>query len=278
MKLVITTVVALVALLYTGCATNLGNERHAQHGRDQIEITRVQVEARERMALDRAQAQANWALAMAQVAQASPETADAIAVALAVASVKGSSEETQGPVVTLQRMNNEALEWTKALVPTVGNVVTGLGVAAINADLAKRQSDNLRDVQINDANRDAAIVGSVADLGASAVSSTSTLGVAAVGSGGLDVTGDYYAVSDSAVIDQSSSADTDSSVNYSASDEAFLLTGTYNSSSNNTSGDTNTDSQNTSGDTNTDSQNTSGDTTTDSSDNSDNSVDNSGAP
>jgi hypothetical protein len=260
-KLKATTValVALVALLYTGCATEMGNHRHAQHGRDQIELTRVQVESRERMALDRAQAQANWALAMAQVAQASPETADAIAVALAVASVKGSSEETQGPVVQLQRMENSALEWTKALLPTVGNVVTGVGIAAINADVTKRQSDNMTKVQINEDNVDQAQYETLGNV----ASSVSTFAATAVQSAGGNTT---YTVSDTGILDMSQSTSGDT------------ISGDTNSDSYNTSGDTNTDSYNTTGDTNADSYNTQGDTTTDSSDTSDNSVTNPTGP
>ena len=255
-KLKATTValVALVALLYTGCATEMGNHRHAQHSRDQIELTRVQVESRERMALDRAQAQANWALAMAQVAQASPETADAIAVALAVASVKGSAEETQGPVVQLQRMENSALEWTKALLPTVGNVVTGVGIAAINADVTKRQSDNMTKVQINEDNVDQAQYETLGNV----ASAVATFGTSAVQNAGGNTT-TTYSVADSGILDMSQSTSGDT------------ISGDTNTDSYNTSGDTNTDSYNTTGDTNADSYNTSGDTTTDSSDNSDNS-------
>jgi hypothetical protein len=263
MRPVITVVVALVALLYTGCATEMGNHRHAEHARSQIELTRVQVESRERMALDRAQAQANWALAMAQVAQASPETADAIAVALAVSAVKGSSEETQGPVVQLQRMENSALEWTKALLPTVGNVVTGVGIAAINADVAKTQSDNMTKVQINEDNVDQAqyeVLGNVA-------SSVASFGTAAVqSSGGNTTTTTTYSVADTGILDMSTTTSGDTT------------SGDTNTDSYNTSGDTNTDSYNTQGDTNADSYNTQGDTTTDSSDNSDNSDNSTGGP
>ena len=103
--------VALLALSYTGCATKLGNHRHAEHAKAQIELTRVQTESRERMALDRAQAQAQWALAMAQVAQSAPDSADAIAVALAVSAVRGNGSDQRSPVVTLQRQENNAREW-----------------------------------------------------------------------------------------------------------------------------------------------------------------------
>ena len=86
------------------------------------------------------------------------------------------------------------LEWTnvKALAPTVGGLVTGLGVAAINADVQKNASDNAAKVQINDAQSDVSIVEAVAGLGAAAANSV-----------GTEVGGDYYSVTDSGVIDQS---------------------------------------------------------------------------
>ena len=88
--------------------------------------------------------------------------------------------------------SNEALEWTKALAPTVGGLVTGLGVAAINADVTKNAQDANRDIQINDANSDVAIVQAVAGLGQAAANSV-----------GVAVGGDYYSVTDQGVIDQS---------------------------------------------------------------------------
>jgi hypothetical protein len=94
-------------------------------------------------------------------------------------------------VVTLQQQRNEALEWTKALAPTVGGLVTGLGVAAINADVTKNAQDANRDIQINDANSDVSIVQAVAGLGQAAANSI-----------GVEVGGDYYSVQDQGVIDQ----------------------------------------------------------------------------
>lgn len=257
MKKITVAVVALVALLYTGCATEMGNHRHAQHGRDQIELTRVQVESRERMALDRAQAQANWALAMAKVAEASPESADAIAVALAVSAVKGNSQESKGPLVTLQRQNNNGLEWAKVLASPVLNTVTQLGIAGINGEVQKNASDNMAKIQMNEDVVDGAqfeVLGAVA-------TSVSSFGTTAIQNAGGNTTTTYTA-SDTAVLDMSQTTSGDT-----------------------TSGDTNTDSYNqtTSGDTNADSYNTSGDTstdssTTDSSDNSDNSDNSTGGP
>ena len=255
-KVLTSLVVALVALLYTGCATELGNHRHAQHAKDQITMVSVQREARVREAQADAQGTTAIAEALAEVARANPDNANAVAVALAVIGVRSQESEPNAPTVTLQRMENSALEWTKALVPTVGNIVTGVGIAAINADVTKRQSDNMRDIQINEDNVDQAqyeVLGNVA-------SSVASFGTAAVqSSGGNTTTTTTYTASDEATLDLSTTTSGDT------------ISGDTNTDSYNTSGDTNTDSYNTSGDTNADSYNTQGDTTTDSSDNSDNS-------
>ena len=142
-----------------------------------------------------ADAESNAALveALAEVARNSPESANAAVVALAVIGVRRAGEsESDTPVIALQRQQNEALEWTKALAPTVGGLVTGLGVAAINADVTKNAQDANRDIQINDANSDVAIVKAVAGLGTAAANSV-----------GTEVGGDYYSVTDSGSIDQS---------------------------------------------------------------------------
>ena len=80
----------------------------------------------------------------------------------------------------------------KALAPTVGNLVSGLGVAAISANVQKNASDNAARVQINDAQSDVAIVEAVSDLGQAAANSV-----------GVEVGGDYYSVADEGSIDQS---------------------------------------------------------------------------
>ena len=184
--------VALLVVL-TGCATELGNSRHAQHGADQIRMIAVQREARVQEA--QAQAEANAALvqALAEVAKAAPEQAGSVAVALAVIGVRGASVESQdAPTIALQQQKNEALEWTKALAPTVGNLVSGLGVAAINANVQKNASDNNRDVMLGDQQQNARIVEAVAGLGTSAVAN-----------GGMSVGGNHYDMEGEANIDNS---------------------------------------------------------------------------
>ena len=129
----------LAVSVLAGCATKAGNERVAQHGADQIRMVAVQREAQ--VQREKAQAAANEKLyeALARVAESNPDHAPSVAVALAVIGVSGgqSGEGNTDRVVTLQQQQNTALEWTKALAPTVGRLVTGLGVAAINADVAE---------------------------------------------------------------------------------------------------------------------------------------------
>ena len=190
MKLAIAT---LAAVSLVGCATQKGNDRHAQHAADQIRMVAVQREAAVQEA--KADAESNAALveALAEVARNSPESANAAVVALAVIGVRGAGEsESDTPVIALQQQRNEALEWTKALAPTVGGLVTGLGVAAINADVTKNAQDANKDIQINDANSDVAIVQAVAGLGTAAANSV-----------GIQAGGDIYQVSDQGSIDKS---------------------------------------------------------------------------
>jgi len=179
-------------ILLAGCSTTKGNERSAQHAADQIRMVAVQREAAVQEAKADAESHAALVEALAEVAKNSPESANAAVVALAVIGVRGAGEsESDTPVIALQQQRNEALEWTKALAPTVGGLVTGLGVAAINADIQKNASDNAAKVQINDANSDVSIVEAVAGLGQAAANSV-----------GTEVGGDYYSVTDSGSIDQ----------------------------------------------------------------------------
>jgi hypothetical protein len=217
----IAAVITLLAI--TGCATQKGNDRLAQHGADQIKMVAIQREAR--MQERQAEAVSNKELfdSLARVCEANKEHCPAVTVALAVIGVQGADgEEDDAPIVTLQQQRNEALEYVRVLATPVSTLLAGVGVAAIQADVSKNASDNAARVQINDALQDSNIVQSVADLG-----------VAAVGSGGMDVGGDYYAVQDEGVIDQS------------------VTTTTTNTETNTTttSGDTNSDAYNTSGDT-----------------------------
>ena len=155
--------IVISALLITGCATSKGNSRAAQHSADQIKMVAIQREAR--LQEKQAEAQTNTALveALARVAEANPEHAPSVAVALAVIGVRGADTGSQeAPVVTLQREQNVGLEYAKALAPTVGTLVSGLGVAAINASVTKNAQDANKAIQINDQQSDVAIVQAVA--------------------------------------------------------------------------------------------------------------------
>lgn len=192
----IAAVLALIAV--TGCATQRGNDRHAQHAADQIRMVAVQREAQVQQTQAESATQVALVEALAEVAKANPEHAPSVTVALAVIGVRGSETASQdAPVLALQQQRNDALEWTKALAPTVGNLVSGLGVAAINASVTKNAQDANRDIMLGDQEQNARIVEAVAGLGN-----------AAVGAGGIDVNGDYYTLSDDASLDQSTSTTT----------------------------------------------------------------------
>ena len=225
--------VALLVVL-TGCATSKGNERAAQHSADQIRMVAIQKEAQRDLATKQAQANAALYEALARVAESNPDHAPSVAVALAVIGVSGgqSGDDSDNRVVTLQQQRNDALEWTKALAPTVGNLVSGLGVAAINANVQKNMSDNNRDIMLGDQQQNAQIVEAVASLGSTAVANA-----------GVSVGGNYYDLQDSASVDQSTNSSvstwtetttetstdssTDNSQVYDASEDGFIVNGNY---------------------------------------------------
>jgi hypothetical protein len=214
---------AVVLIVMVGC-TSL--EKQQSNEQAQINMVKVQREAREREEKVEAQEKAALYEAIAKIAATNPEHSPAALVALTAISMQADDEdgESEMPMVGLRDKPNEALLWTQALAPTVGSLVNGLGVAMVGASVAKNNSDNNARVQIADGETNAAIVGSIADLG-----------VAAVGAGGVDVGGDYLYVQDSGVIDQSSNttdsyntistSDSSSNVAYTASDNAFINAG-----------------------------------------------------
>ena len=187
--------VLLVAstIVLSSCATEKGNVRHAQHASDQVRMVAVQREAMVQEA--KAEASTRLALmeALARVAEANPQEASSVAVALAVIGTRASQQDKSNtPVIGLQRQSNEALEWTKALAPTVGGLITGVGIAAINAETQRNASDNNRDILLGDQLADRGIVEAVAGLGSIAAAQT-----------GIEVSGDYYDMEDSSSVDNS---------------------------------------------------------------------------
>jgi len=160
----------IVLLLLAGCSSF---EEKQAHNQAQIDIIRVQREAQKAERVAEAESKKALYQALAEVARANPEQAGAVTVALAV---QGITEEEAGgtPIIALQKAENTGLEIAKAVLPSVANVATGLGVAAINAGVAKRQSDNAARVQINESVQDAAIVSAITSLGTTAVQNAGT--------------------------------------------------------------------------------------------------------
>ena len=209
-------------ILLSGCATERGNARHAQHAADQVRIVAVQREAMVQEAKAEASTQLALMEALARVAEANPQEASSVAVALAVIGARSSQQDkSNAPVIGLQKQSNDALEWTKALAPTVGNLVSGLGVAAINASVTKNAQNANRDIMIGDQQQNARIVESVAGLGRVAVDNA-----------GMSVGGSYYDLEGEASVDQS----TNSSV--STVTETITETSTNTTTTNETSSDT----------------------------------------
>jgi hypothetical protein len=181
-----------ILLFSSGCSTTLGNERSAQHAADQVRIVAVQREAMEKEALFESQEKAALYEAIANVAATNPQQSSAALVALAVIGVRGDESGPDAPLVGLQRQENVGLEYVKALAPTVGGLITGVGIAAINAETQRNASDNNRDILLGDQIADRGIVEAVAGLGSVAAAQT-----------GIEVSGDYYDLEDSASVDNS---------------------------------------------------------------------------
>ena len=188
--------VSLLAVI-TGCATEKGNVRQAEHNASQVRMIAVQREAMEKEALLESQERAALYQAISNVAATNPEHSPAALVALAVIGTRDSEESSDAPLVSLQRQQNDALEWTKALAPTVGGLITGVGIAAINAETQRNASDNNRDILLGDQAADTAIVQAVAGLGSVAATQT-----------GIEVGGNYYDLQDSASVDNSTTTST----------------------------------------------------------------------
>ena len=192
-----TLLAVLLLAVITGCATSKGNQRQAEHNASQVRMIAVQREAMEQEALLESQERAALYQAISNVAATNPEHSPAALVALAVIGTRDSEESSDAPLVSLQRQQNDALEWTKALAPTVGGLITGVGIAAINAETQRNASDNNRDILLGDQAADTAIVQAVAGLGSVAATQN-----------GIEVGGNYYDLEDSASVDNSTTTST----------------------------------------------------------------------
>lgn len=157
----------IAVLLISGCTSI---EKQQSNERAQVEIVKVQREALAREESSRTQAQIALYESLAKIAEASPDSADAAVLAMAMVGQGASESVSDGPLIQLREQRNEAIELSKALAPTLGGVISNVGLAAVNASVQKRQIAATAAVQIQDSNNDAAIVNSVASLGSAAVS------------------------------------------------------------------------------------------------------------
>jgi hypothetical protein len=151
----------------------------------------IQKEADSKLAIAEANAKVALYEALADVARTNPEQASAVVVAMAVQGVGQEKEDSDTRIVPLQPLQNETLEYARVFAAPLMNATTAVATAYINADVAKRQSDNAARVQVTDALQDSRIVEAVAEVG-----------IAAAETSGLFVSGDNYALSDSASISQ----------------------------------------------------------------------------
>ena len=234
--------ILIATLLLSGC-TSL--EKQQSNERAQVEIIKVQREALAREESDRTKAQIALYESLAKIAETSPESADAAVLAMAMVGQGASETSNDGPLVQLREQRNEAIELSKALAPTIGNVVSAVGMAAVNASVQKRQIAANAAVQIQDSNNDAAIVQSVASLGTAAVGAV----------------GDNITVTDDAWVNMGSYEDNDTTTN---------TTNTSTNTTTNTSTNTSTNTETNTSDSNntTDNSTTTTTTTTTTTDNS----------
>lgn len=213
-----TRLLALSLVFLTACSSV--EERDA-HMKRQIEIVQVQKNAQASTAAAEANAKAELYKALAAVAAANPEQASAVTVALAVQGLGKEGGGNDSSVVPLQPLKNEGLEFARVFAAPLMNTATAVATAYINADVAKTQSDNAAQVQINDAITDSRIVEAVAGVG-----------IAAAESSGLMVNGDNYTLSDSSSIsqDQTSTVATTTTTTTSTTETASTstLTDSYN--------------------------------------------------
>jgi hypothetical protein len=206
----------VLVIALSGCSSI---EEKAQHNQAQIDIVRVQRDAVKSEKMADAEARKALYEALAAVARANPNQAGAVTVALAVQGLKGSENAQGTPIIPLQASRNEALEWTQALAPIAGGVISTVGTAIINGNVQKRQIEATRDVQVNQANQTANAIASVAGLGATAVANA-----------GDSYGGDYYSLTDSSIDNSTTSTTTQTEI-----------TDSYNTTDNSDNGVTNND-------------------------------------
>ena len=198
-----------VLIAMVGCAST---EETQDHNEVQIRMIAGQRESQTRDRAAEAEAQKALYEALSDVAKADPSQAGVVAMALAFQGMQGGNNEAGTPIVQLQARQNEALQWTQALAPVAGSVISTIGTAAISANVQKSQINATRDVQINQANQTANAIASVANLGATAVANT-----------GDSIGGDLYNLQDS-TIDSSQTTTTTTSTSTSTVTDSYNTT------------------------------------------------------
>jgi len=176
----------VVLLVLTGCTSA---EEKQEYRKAQVDMVRTQAQSREQIALQREQAQAQMWSAAAEIVKANPESADAFAVVMGVR-VASEDDQQDAPLVTLQREENEALAVVKSVAPALVTTLGQVGIAALQADVNKTQSDNAARVAIADSATDADIMRSVTGMAQTGLARSTT-----------QVSGDYYVAE---TLDQSS--------------------------------------------------------------------------
>jgi len=221
-----------VTLMMVGCTSV---EEKREYRQAQVDIVKVQQQSKEAIALQREQAQAQMWSAAAEIVKANPDSADAFAVVMGVR-VASEDDQQDAPLVTRQREENEALAVIKSVAPALVTTLGQVGIAALQADVNKTQSDNAARVAIADAATDADIMRSVTGMAQVGLNRATT-----------QVGGDYYVAE---TLDQSlTETNTVTDASTSTTTETNTSTNTETSSETNTEGSYNTsDSYNNSSD------------------------------
>ena len=216
-------IIAILILVLAGCTSQ---EEKREYRQAQVSMVQTQVSAKTQQ--DIADATARTALyeAMARVAASSPDNADAIAVALAVSSVREETKDSQ-QIVQLQREENETLAVVKAVAPALLTTLGTVGVAAIQGEVNKTQSDNAAAVSIAQAATEASVMENVTSM--------ATAGL--LNAGSRVTTGGDYMIADN--IDQSVTTTSASTESYSESNSSTTSTTETNDSYNQVTTDSN---------------------------------------
>jgi len=223
-----------VTLMMVGCTSV---EEKREYRQAQVDMVKVQQQSKEAIALQREQAQAQMWSAAAEIVKANPDSADAFAVVMGVR-VASEDDQQDAPLVTLQREENEALAVIKSVAPALVTTLGQVGIAALQADVNKTQSDNAARVAIADAATDADIMRSVTGMAQVGLNRATT-----------QVGGDYYVAETldqsltetNTVTDASTSTTTETNTSTSTETNTSTTTSDSNNTNTETSSETNTE-------------------------------------